>query len=104
MPGMALETLSLNGLLKNASFATDPDGSAFRMLLTGCRSSSKTLPVITICDSFGRIVYFSQGYNTSLASDLQSVISQLLPPADSAKRRASGHFYRSGHLFRCGYA
>ena len=35
------------------------------------------LPVIAVCDSFGRIVYFSSGYNTSLASDLESVIPKL---------------------------
>ncbi len=55
----------------------DPDGSIVTMLTNGCESTSTTLPVVTICDSFGRIVYFSQGYNTSLAVDLQRVISKL---------------------------
>ncbi|MBO7071048.1 MAG: transglutaminase domain-containing protein [Bacteroidales bacterium] len=35
------------------------------------------LPVIAVCDSFGRVVYFSSGYNTSLASDLESIIPKL---------------------------
>jgi len=55
----------------------DPDGSILRMLTEGCKSTSRQLPVVTICDSFGRIVYFSQGYNTSLTEDLKRVISQL---------------------------
>ncbi len=55
----------------------DPDGSIVEMLCAGCKSDSRQLPVVTICDSFGRIVYFSQGYNTSLAEDLKRVISQL---------------------------
>ena len=55
----------------------DEDGSILEMLASGCKSDSRQLPVVTICDSFGRIVYFSQGYNTSLAEDLKRVISQL---------------------------
>ena len=55
----------------------DPDGSIVTMLTEGCKSSSRQLPVVTVCDSFGHIVYFSQGYNTSLAEDLKRVIDQL---------------------------
>ena len=55
----------------------DPDGSIVEMLCAGCKSTSRQLPVVTICDSFGRIVYFSQGYNTSLAEDLKRVLPQL---------------------------
>ena len=35
------------------------------------------LPVIALCDSFGRIVYLSEGYNTSLAADLERIIPLL---------------------------
>ena len=35
------------------------------------------LPVIVIADSFGRIVYQSAGYNTSLAADLERIIPHL---------------------------
>lgn len=35
------------------------------------------LPVIALCDSFGRIVYLSEGYNTSLAADLERLIPLL---------------------------
>ena len=55
----------------------DEDGSIREMLCAGVKSESRQLPVVTICDSFGRIVYFSQGYNTSLAEDLKRVIAQL---------------------------
>ena len=55
----------------------DEDGSILEMLASGCKSESRQKPVVTICDSFGRIVYFSQGYNTSLAEDLKQVIPQL---------------------------
>ena len=55
----------------------DPDGSILEMLCAGCKRDSRQLPVVTVCDSFGHIVYFSQGYNTSLAEDLKRVLSQL---------------------------
>ena len=35
------------------------------------------LPVIALCDSFGRVIYVSSGYNTSLAADLERIIPQL---------------------------
>ena len=34
-------------------------------------------PVIALCDSFGRIVYLSEGYNTSLAADLERIVPLL---------------------------
>ena len=55
----------------------DNDGSKLETLASGCKSDSKTLPVIAVCDSFGRIVYFSQGYNTSLGEELKRVVNQL---------------------------
>ena len=35
------------------------------------------LPVIAVCDSFGRVFYVSSGYNTSLAADLERILPQL---------------------------
>ena len=35
------------------------------------------LPVIALCDSFGRVFYVSSGYNTSLAADLERIIPKL---------------------------
>ena len=47
------------------------------MLAGGCKKDGKTLPVIALCDSFGRIVYYSQGYNTSLAEELTKVLEAI---------------------------
>ena len=55
----------------------DEDGSILEMLCAGVKSDSRQKPVVTICDSFGRIVYFSQGYNTSLAEDIKRILPQL---------------------------
>lgn len=35
------------------------------------------IPVIVLCDSFGRVFYVSSGYNTSLAADLERIIPNL---------------------------
>ena len=48
-----------------------------KALCSGCSTPFDRLPVIVVADSFGRVVYFSQGYNTSLPVDLQGVISGL---------------------------
>ena len=40
-------------------------------------SRQKTLPVIVLADSFGRIVFYSEGYNTSLGEQLKRTISNL---------------------------
>lgn len=74
---MASSTDASLGRLSKLIPIDDPDGSILEMLCAGCKSESRQLPVVTICDSFGRIVYFSQGYNTSLAEDLKRVIPQL---------------------------
>lgn len=55
----------------------DKDGGLMRMLLDGCDASFSRLPVIAVADSFGNVIYLSQGYNTSLAGDLRQVISNL---------------------------
>ena len=60
-----------------AHYGVDVDDKVRAMLCAGCNSTSKTLPVIALCDSFGRVVYFSQGYNTSVAEQLKSVIHKL---------------------------
>ena len=60
-----------------ASYGVDVSGKVKQMLCEGCNSTSKTLPVIAICDTFGRIVYFSQGYNTSLGEQIKGVIHKL---------------------------
>ncbi len=58
----------------NLHYGIDPENAVRNMLCEGCHCESKTLPVIAVCDSFGRIVYISTGYNTSLASQLSNVL------------------------------
>ena len=60
--------------LDRAVFGSDPDGLIRAMLAAS--ASGNTLPLVAVCDSFGRIVYLSKGYNTSLAADLRRVIPQ----------------------------
>ena len=60
-----------------AHFGIDVDDKVRKMLCAGCNSTSKTLPVIALCDSFGRVVYFSQGYNTLVGEQLKSIIHKL---------------------------
>lgn len=64
-------------LAGSAHFGIDSDNSVRKMIIDGCHSKSATLPVIALCDSFGRVVYLSTGYNTSLGSQLTSVIERL---------------------------
>ena len=58
-------------------FGTDAGGKVAEMLASGAGAESFRLPLVAVCDSFGRIVYFSKGYNTSLAADLRRVIASL---------------------------
>ena len=60
-----------------ASLGVDTGGKVASMLCEGCKSASRTMPVVAVCDSFGRVVYFTQGYNTSLADQLRNVIHKL---------------------------
>jgi transglutaminase-like putative cysteine protease len=61
----------------NAVFGTDTGGKVAAMLASGAGKEGVRLPIVAVGDSFGRIVYFSQGYNTSLAEDLRNVIDKL---------------------------
>ena len=58
--------------LEHAVVGSDPDGVVRAMLA----APGTALPLVAMCDSFGRIVYLSKGYNTSLAADLRRVIGQ----------------------------
>ena len=72
-----LGQMRLGDALQNAVYGSDPEGKVEKMLLKGVESERSGRPVIALCDSFGRIVYFSQGYNTSLGEQLFGVISAL---------------------------
>lgn len=69
--------VSGSGLCDNCNlhFGIDSGSAVRKMLCEGCHVESSTLPVIAVCDSFGRIVYISTGYNTSLASQLSNILS-----------------------------
>lgn len=59
------------------NYGTDPDDKVQKMIYDGCKPDSGRLPVVIIADSFGRVVYYSQGYNTSLSEQLKTVINKL---------------------------
>lgn len=61
--------------LKNVSYGTDPDGKVLEMIYEGCKPDQKSAPVVMVGDSFGRVIYYSQGYNTSLGEQLKSCIN-----------------------------
>ena len=67
----AVAKLNVN---KDWHYGIDPEWEIREMLCEGCHTASRTLPVIAMCDSFGRVVYISTGYNTTLASQLTAVI------------------------------
>ena len=74
---VVLDGLRPDGL-EGAVFGKDVDGRIACELLKGVEApASARLPYIAIADSFGRVVWFSQGYNTSLAENLAEVISKL---------------------------
>ena len=62
--------------LENVVFGTDVDGRIASMIKSGMNSNGANLPLIVVADSFGRIIYFSQGYNTSLEAQLLKALSQ----------------------------
>ena len=72
----AASALEIPGL-ENAIYGVDKCGKVAQMLREGVEADGVRLPVIIVGDSFGRIVYYTQGYNTSLAEDLRSVFHRL---------------------------
>lgn len=63
--------------LQHALRGSDPDSKVYDMLVSGMDLKKAKLPLVALCDSFGRIVYFSQGYNTSLGEQLSAVIAAI---------------------------
>lgn len=59
------------------SFGVDTDSAVRKMLCEGSHTKFRRLPVIALCDSFGHVVYFSAGYNTSLADQLTAVLGKI---------------------------
>lgn len=63
--------------IQNLHYGIDTDNKIADMLRTGTESEKTELPVVVIADSFGRIVFISEGYDTSLAEKMKHVISKL---------------------------
>lgn len=64
--------------LAHLSYGIDADGSIMQMLADALPiGHTPRLPLIVIADTFGRVVYYSEGYNTSLETQLTEALSQL---------------------------
>ncbi len=61
----------------NVHYGTDPENRIQEMICKGCMQDECRLPVVIVADSFGRVVYYSQGYNTSLSEQIKAVITRL---------------------------
>ena len=71
-----------NAFLPGVKQLEDKDCIVAAMLDGSCEggvsgAEAMRLPLVAVCDSFGRVFYLSRGYNTSLAGDLESVIARL---------------------------
>lgn len=80
--GWGGKIILLNGArpsgLENMIVGEDVGKKVEADLLKGVKAAADAkLPYIAVADSFGRVVYFSQGYNTSLAAQLSNVLGQL---------------------------
>ena len=72
-----LDKSKLDAIGDLAVFGVDVDGKVAGMLSGVCNGENKKLPVVVVADSFGRVVYFSQGYNTSIRTQMTDVISKV---------------------------
>ena len=63
--------------LDNVVFGSDVDAKVAGMLRAGVESSRSVWPVTALCDSFGRIIYYSEGYDTSLGQQLVKLLPLL---------------------------
>ena len=66
--------------LPDLYWGTDPDNKVRDMMLNAVGKSANTnlrLPIIIVADSFGRVVFYTDGYDTSLAQKLTNLLPQL---------------------------
>ena len=66
--------------LPNLYWGTDIDNSIRQMLEQAVQRQNVAehrLPVIVLADSFGRVVFLTEGYDTSLAQKLTGIIPEL---------------------------
>lgn len=65
-------------LPKTVSYGYDHDQKVIDMLYTMAKLDKNTqLPIVVVGDTFGRVVYKSTGYNTSVGQQLKNVLQQL---------------------------
>lgn len=65
-------------LPSNVVVGSDSDGATTAMLAGGMKiANTDNLPVFIIADTFGRVVFFSQGYQIGLGEQLRKVIDNL---------------------------
>ena len=66
------------GLPKTITYGVDTNGGVTSMLVKAMNlPSSDTLPIFVIADTFGRVVFVSQGYTIGLGEQMLKVIHKL---------------------------
>lgn len=63
--------------IQNIIEGKDVDNKLFRVISEAVSKENSILPIVAICDKFGRIFYYSQGYNTSLGEEVKRALKQL---------------------------
>ncbi|MDR1879109.1 MAG: transglutaminase-like domain-containing protein [Bacteroidales bacterium] len=64
-------------LPQNIIFGIDEQAVVYNMLKTSMDLSARNLPIFVIADSFGRVVFISQGYRIGLGEQLLNVVKKL---------------------------
>ena len=65
-------------LPSTVSYGIDSDGSMRKMMMEGMDLRGEgTLPLVTVADTFNRVVFFSQGYSIGLGERLVKVSKSL---------------------------
>ena len=78
VPVVPIFTISISNLLPSTvRFGIDQDGVIEKELTTNLRLSEGKRPVFVVGDTFNRVVYASQGYNTSLGTMLERLVREL---------------------------
>lgn len=74
----AFDITEFPALPKTVNYGHDADGATWNMLHDKMKLNKNTpLPIVVVGDTFGRIVYLSTGYNTSVGEQLKNVIGEL---------------------------
>ncbi|MEG0162650.1 MAG: transglutaminase domain-containing protein, partial [Mucinivorans sp.] len=74
----SLDLSDFPALPSTVKFGYDQDGAVSRMIGTGVDVKDMArMPVVVVGDSFGRVVYVSTGYNTSIGEQLGVIIKML---------------------------